>query len=208
MYNGTFPISKGTTKIFFFGQGVRQPIQQTSGRNSSFLDQPCTLKIGMYISNFSILTPEQTKHNKLGNPISVRHLLNKSHDDAIHSISSFFKISRTVEVNEPYLFPTPQNPCNEKELTPIQTSISTESSELEDLEQLNIQDGMNFRNQFVSKFDWTDSNLELDARQAVETLLVEFFDTFARHHFDIGITTEFRVQLTPLDKKPLRARAF
>ena len=51
---------------------------------SNFLDQPYTLKKGTLIANFSILTPEQTKHIRPVNPTSVRHLLNNSHDDAIH----------------------------------------------------------------------------------------------------------------------------
>ena len=31
---------------------------------------------------------------------------------------------------------------------------------------------------------------------------MEFHDVFARHRFDIGINTEFKVQLTPLDNRP------
>ena len=31
---------------------------------------------------------------------------------------------------------------------------------------------------------------------------MEFHDIFARHRFDIGINTEFKVQLTPLDNRP------
>ena len=31
---------------------------------------------------------------------------------------------------------------------------------------------------------------------------MEFHDIFARHHFDIGIITEFKVQLTPFDNRP------
>ena len=47
-----------------------------------------------------------------------------------------------------------------------------------------------------------DSTLQLNAKQAVEELLVEFHDIFARHRFDIGINTEFKVQLKPLDNRP------
>ena len=43
---------------------------------SNFLDHPYTLKKGTHIANFSILTPEQTKHIPPNNPTSVRHLLN------------------------------------------------------------------------------------------------------------------------------------
>ena len=51
---------------------------------SNFLDHPYTLKKGTYMANFSILTPEQTKHLQPVNRASVRHLLNNNHDDAIH----------------------------------------------------------------------------------------------------------------------------
>ena len=74
--------------------------------------------------------------------------------------------------------------------------------ELEQLEKLNPLENTDSPNQFLSNFDWTDSTLQQDAKQAVENLLVEFHDIFARHRFDIGINTEFKVQLTPLDNRP------
>ena len=120
---------------------------------SNFLDHPYTLKKGTHIANFSILTPEQTKHIRPVNPTSVRHLLNNSHDDAIHYINSLLKTSKTDEVNETYWFPTPQNPGNEKEHTPIQTRILNELRELKQLEQLNPLENTDSRNQFLSNFD-------------------------------------------------------
>ena len=112
------------------------------------------------------------------------------------------KRSKTDEVNENYWFPTPQNPSIERDYTPIQTGILNELRELEQLEQLNPLEDTNSRGQFLFNFDWTNSTIQLDAKQAVEDLLVEFHDAFARHRFDIGINTEFIVQLTPLDKRP------
>ena len=168
---------------------------------SNFLDHPYTFKKDMHIPNFSILTPEQTEHIRPVNPTSVRHLLNNNHDDAIQYINRYLKTSKTDEVNETYCFPTPQNPGNEKEHTPIQTRILNELPELEQLEKLNPPKDTDSRNQFLSNFDWTDSTLQPDAKKAVENLLVEFHDIFARHRFDIGINTEFKVQLTPLDNR-------
>ena len=132
----------------------------------------------------------------------MRHLLNNSHDDAIHYINSLLKTSKNDEVNETYSFPTPQNLDNEKEHTPIQTRILKELRELEQLEKLNPLENANSRDQFLSNFDWTDSTLQPEAKKAVENLLVEFHDIFAVHRFDIGINTEFKVQLTPLDNRP------
>ena len=177
---------------------------------STFLDHPYTLKKGTHMANFSILTPEQTKHIRPVNPTSVGHLLNKNnnHDDAIHYINRLLKTSKPDEVNETYWFPTPQNPSYEQEHTPIQTRILNELRELEQLEKLNPLENIDSRNQFLSNFDWTDSTLQQDAKQAVENLLVEFDDIFARHRFDIGINTEFKVQLTPLDKRTAYSQSF
>ena len=169
---------------------------------NNFLDHPYTLKKGTHIANFSILAPEQTKHIRPVNPTSVRHLLNNNHDDAIHYINSLLKTSKDNKINETYWFPTPQNPGNEKDHTPIQTRILKELRELEQLKKLNPLENTNSRNQFLSNFDWTDSTLQPEAKQAVENLLVDFHDIFSRHRFDIGINTEFKVQLTPLDNRP------
>ena len=130
-------------------------------QNSNFLDHPHTLKKGTHIANFSILTPEQPKHNRPVNPTSVRHLLNNNHDDAIHYIVSLLKLSKTDEVNETYWFPTPQNPGNESEHTPIQTRILNELRELEQLDKLNPLEDTDSRGQFLPNFDWTDSTLQL-----------------------------------------------
>ena len=104
----------------------------------------------------------------------MRHLLNNSRDDAIHYINNLLKTSKNDEVNQTYWFPTPQNPGNEKEHTPIQTRILNDLRELEQLEKLNPLENTNSRNQFLSNFDWTDSTLQLEAKQAIENLLVNF----------------------------------
>ena len=127
---------------------------------SNFLDHPYTLKKGTHMANFSILTPEQTKHIRPINPISVRHLLSNNHDDAIHYINSLLKTPKPDQVNETYWFPTPQNPGNEKEHTPIQTRILNELREIEQLEKLNPLENTESRNQFLFNFDWTDSTLQ------------------------------------------------
>ena len=164
---------------------------------SNFLDHPYTLKRGTHSANFSILTPKQTKHIRPVNPTSVGHLLNNNHDDAIHYMNSFLKTSKTNEVSDTYRFPAAQNQGKEKEHMPIQTRILNELRELEQLEKLNPLEDTDSRDQFLTIFDWTNSTLQPDGKQAVEDLLVDFHDIFARIRFDIGIKTEFKVQLTP-----------
>ena len=73
-------------------------------------------------------------------------------------------------------------------------------------QQLNPLEDTNFRDQFLYNFDWTDSTLQLDAKQAVQNPLVEFRKKFPRHRFDIGIETELKVQLIPLDNRPAESQ--
>ena len=177
-------------------------------QGSNFLDHLYTLKKGTHMANFSILTPEQTKHIRPVNPTLVRHLLNNNHDDAIHYINSLLKTSKFDEVNKTYWFPTPQNPGNEMELTPIQARILNDLRQLEQLEKINPLEDTDSRSQFLSNSDRTDSTLQPDVKQAVENLLEDFHDIFARHRFDIGINIEFKVQLTPLDFRPAYSQSF
>ena len=55
--------------------------------------------------------------------------------------------------------------------------------------------------EFLKRFDWTDTLLTETEKQAVEDILVEYHDIFARNKMDIGMNTEFKVKLTPKDDK-------
>ena len=97
------------------------------------------------------------------------------------------------------MVPNTTDPSNETEHTPIQTRILYDLQDLKKSEQVNPQENINSRTQFLSNFDWTDSTLELDAKQAVDAVVVEFYDVFARRRFDNGNNMEF---LTPLHGGP------
>ena len=55
--------------------------------------------------------------------------------------------------------------------------------------------------EFLRRFDWTGTLLTETKKQAVEDILVEYHDIFARHRMDIGMNTEIEVKLTPKDDK-------
>ena len=112
------------------------------------------------------------------------------------------KTSTIDEVTKTYWFPTPQNPGNKKEYPPFQTYVLNELPELEHLEQINPLEDTNSRDYFSTIFDWTDSTLQPEAKQAVEDLLVENHDISAPHRFAFAINTEFKVEITPLDNRP------
>ena len=114
------------------------------------------------------------------------------------------ELLRTNEQDQPtntFWLPTPENPGNTEEHTPIQTRILKELCDLQLKEKLNPKDDIESRTEFLKRFDWTDTLLTKTEKQAVEDILVEYHDIFARHRMDIGMNTEFKVKLTPKDDK-------
>ena len=67
--------------------------------------------------------------------------------------------------------------------------------------KLNTKDDIESRREFLKRFDWTDTLLRETEKQAVEDILVEYHEIFARHRMDIGMNREFKVKLTPKDDK-------
>ena len=63
------------------------------------------------------------------------------------------------------------------------------------------------RTECLKRFDWTDTLLTETQKQAVEDILVEYHDIFARHKMDIGMNTEFKVKLTPKDDKAVYSQS-
>ena len=74
-------------------------------------------------------------------------------------------------------------------------------------EKLNPKDDIESRVEFLKRFDWTDTLLTVTEKQAVEDILVEYHDIFARHRMDIGMNTEFKVRLTPKDDKAVYSQS-
>ena len=74
-------------------------------------------------------------------------------------------------------------------------------------EKLNPKDDSESRAEFLKGFDWTDTLLTETEKQAVEDILVEHHDIFARHRMDIGMNTEFKVKLTPKDDKAVYSQS-
>ena len=73
--------------------------------------------------------------------------------------------------------------------------------------KLNPQESTESRTKFLKRFDWTDTLLIEIEKQAIENILVEYHDIFARHRMDIGMNTEFKVKLTPKDDKAVYSQS-
>ena len=167
----------------------------------NFTDNPFTLRKGFHVANFSVLNPEQMKHIRPVDPTPIRHFLETNPENAIQYINGLFKTPKT-DNTETYWFPTPENPGNESEHTPIQKRILSELRNLKELEKLNPLENEQSRIDFLKNFDWKTSTLSQKDKERIEELLVDFHDIFARHRFDIGINEDFMVKLTPKDESP------
>ena len=148
------------------------------------------------------MTPEQMKYVKPVDPASTWHLLQNDQEQAAHYVSSLIKTNRNPQNSENYKFPTPENPGNLEEHTPIQKRILRELQALQDRETLNPTPDATSCAKFLENFDWKDSSLTPEEKEKIEELLVEFHDTFARNRFDIGMSEEFKMNLTPKDDSP------
>ena len=73
--------------------------------------------------------------------------------------------------------------------------------ELQQKEKINRKYDTKSRTKFLKRFDWTDALLTETEKQAVEDIVVEYHDMFARYRMDNGMKTDFKVKLTPEAEK-------
>ena len=112
-------------------------------------------------------------------------------------ITSLIELLRTNKLNQrnkTSWFLTHKNPGNIEDHTLIQTQILRELRKLQLKEELNQKDETESRMEFFDRFDWTDTLLTETEKQAVEDILVDDHDTFARRRMDIGMNTELKVK--------------
>ena len=121
----------------------------------------------------------------------------------IRGVQSCVLSSNYKQNDDNLWFPTPENPGNEEEHTPIQRRILNEIRELMRKEQLDPTKDQESRNEFLNMFKWEGSQIEGDDRKQLEQTIVEYNDIFARHRLDIGINNKFKVKLTPKDERPI-----
>ena len=159
-----------------------------------------TINKNTQINEFSVVTPEQSKFIK---PVdmAVLSMIPEGDPGLITYLTELLRTNKPDQQTNTFWFPTPENPGNTNEHTPIQTRILKGLCELQQKEKLNPKIDTESRIEFLKRFDWTDTLLTETEKQAVEDILVEYHDIFARHRMDIGMNTEFKVRLTPKDDK-------
>ena len=170
--------------------------RQIAVRVTNTTESPYTINKNTQIAEFSIVTPAQSKFIK---PVdtAILSMIPEGDPDLVNYLTELLRTNKPGQQNNTFWFPTPENPGNTEDHTPIQTQILTELRELQRKEKLNPKDDIESRMEFLKRFDWTDTLLTETEKQAVEDILVEYHDIFARHRMNIGMNTEFKVKLTP-----------
>ena len=131
---------------------------------------------------------------------AIRSMIPEGHPDLITYLAEVLRTNKADQQNNTFWFPTPKNPGNIEDHTPIQTRILEELGELQ-LKKLNPKDDIESRMELLKRFDCTDTLFTETEKQAVEDILVDYHDIFARHRMDIGMNTVFKMKLTPKHDK-------
>ena len=174
--------------------------KRIAARVTNTTESPYLIKKHTQIAEFSVVTPEQSKHIK---PVdmTILSMIPQDDPDLTAYLKELLRTSKPEQQDNTFWFPTPENPGKPEDHTPIQTRILNELNELKDKEKLNPQESTESENKFLKRFDWTDTLLTETEKQATEDILVDYHDIFARHRMDIGMNTEFKVNITPKDDK-------
>ena len=161
---------------------------------------PNLIKKHTQVAEFSVVTPEQSKHIK---PVdmAILSMIPQGDPNLTAYLNELLRTNKPQQKDNTFWFPTPENPGKPEDHTPIQARILKELNELKDKEKLNPQESTDSRSKFLKRFDWNDTLLTETEKQAIEDILVDHHDIFVRHRMDIGMNTEFKVKLTPKDDK-------
>ena len=158
------------------------------------------LKKHSQIAEFSVVTREQSKHIK-SVEMAILSMIPQGDPDLTAYLNELLRTKKPEQQDNTFWFPTPENPGKPEDHTPIQRRILNEMNELKDKEKLNPQESTESREKLLKRFHWTDTLLSQTEKQAIENILLEYHDFFARHKMDNGMNTEFQVKLIPKNDK-------
>ena len=179
----------------------RVAVRITNTTESAYL-----IKKHTQIAEFNVVTPKQSKHIKRVD-MAILSMISQGDPDLTAYLNELLRTNKPEEKDNSFWFPAPENPGKNEDHTPSQTKLLNELNELKDKEKLNPQESTESRSKFLKRFDWTDTLLTETEKQAIEDILVDYHDIFARHGMDIRMNTEFKVKLTPKDDKAVYSQS-
>ena len=123
-------------------------------RVTNTTESPYLIKKHTQIAEFSVVTPEQSKHIK---PVDMAILSMIPQDDLDLTayLNELLTTSKPEQQDNTFWFPTPENAGKPEDHTPIQTRILKELNELKDKEKLNPQESTEYQI-WISQTIWLD----------------------------------------------------
>ena len=117
-----------------------------------------TINKNTQVAEFSVVTPEQSKFIK---PVdmAILSMIPQGDPDLITYLTELLQTNKHDQQTNTFWFPTPENPGNTEDHTPIQTGILTELREVQRKEKPNPKDDIESRPEFLKRFNWTDTLL-------------------------------------------------
>ena len=102
-------------------------------RVTNTTEAPYFIKKHTQNAEFSVVTPEQSKHIK---PVdmAILKMIPQGDRDLTAYLNELLRTSKPEQQDNPFWFPTPESPGKPEDHTPIQTRILNELSELKDKE--------------------------------------------------------------------------
>ena len=178
--------------------GGKTTIQVAKPNNHTF-----TFDSNTTLAHFRIPTPHQVANIT---PLPVEHLnlVTKYPDEAEAVINQLF-VNPDMKATKWY--PTPETCSEPDKLNASKLRIYDEILALRELEKLDPSQSDEQRINSLENFTWDESFLTPSQRLQVEELLVKYNSIFARHRFDIGMNTDFKVKLTPEQKEPVYSQS-
>ena len=104
--------------------------KEVAVRVTNTTESPYTINKNTQIAEFSVVTPEQSKFSK---PVdtAILSMIPENDTDQITYLAELLRTNKADQQNNSFWFPTPENPCNIEDPTPIQTRILKELRELQ-----------------------------------------------------------------------------
>ena len=126
--------------------------KRISVRVTNTTESPYLIKKHSQIAEFSVVTPQQSKHIK---PVDMATLsmIPQDDPDLTAYINELLRTSKPEQQDHTFWFPTPEDPGKLEDHTPIQTRTLKELNELKDREKLNPQETTESQTKFLKRFD-------------------------------------------------------
>ena len=127
-------------------------------RATNTTESPYLFKKHTQIAEFSVVTPEQSKHIK---PVdmAILSMIPQDDPDLTAYLNELLRTSKPEQQDNTFWLPTPETPGKLEDHTPIQTRILNELNELKDKEKLNPQESTESRKKILKRVDWTNTLL-------------------------------------------------